>query len=55
MDRIDRILAEYFKEIGRKGGSVKSPAKAASSRANGVLGGPKGGRPKGSKNKPKGR
>jgi hypothetical protein len=46
-------IKQYLSKIGRKGGSVKSPAKAASSRANGVLGGPKGGRPKGSKNKPK--
>lgn len=37
------------KELGTKGGKVKSEAKAATARANGQL----GGRPKGSKNKPK--
>jgi hypothetical protein len=36
------IIRRYLAEIGRKGGSVKSNAKAASSRENGK----KGGRPR---------
>ena len=39
------IIRQYLAEIGRKGGSVKSDAKAASSRENGK----KGGRPRKSK------
>jgi hypothetical protein len=35
--------------LGRKGGKVKSEAKAAAARLNGLLGGKKGGRPKGAK------
>ena len=32
-------MADLYSEIGRKGGSKSSPAKARASRANGVLGG----------------
>lgn len=35
----------WYREIGRKGGSKASPAKAAAARANGL----RGGRPRGSK------
>jgi hypothetical protein len=37
------ILSSYLASIGKKGGSIKSPAKAAASVENGK----KGGRPKG--------
>jgi len=42
-------IIEVFQEAGRKGGSSRSEAKRKSSALNGRL----GGRPKGSKNKPK--
>jgi hypothetical protein len=38
--------------LGRKGGKVKSEAKAPAARENAKLGGPLGGRPKGSKRAP---
>lgn len=34
-----KAIAQYLKQIGRKGGSVTSPAKARSARKNGKLGG----------------
>lgn len=40
-------ISKIARLLGRRGGSSKSPAKAAASRRNGR----KGGRPKGSKNK----
>jgi hypothetical protein len=43
------ITREDFVEAGRRGGSVASRAKRIAARSNGA----KGGRPKGSKNKPK--
>jgi general stress protein YciG len=42
-------IREYARLLGRKGGSASTPAKKRSSKENGK----KGGRPKGSKNKPK--
>jgi hypothetical protein len=34
-----KIIKDYFSDIGRKGGSVKSERKARASRKNGRLGG----------------
>ena len=39
---MDSAVAKYLKKIGRKGGSVRSKAKAEAARANGK----KGGRPR---------
>jgi hypothetical protein len=38
---MNRIIQQYLKEIGRRGGQSTSPAKQAASRTNGT----KGGRP----------
>lgn len=46
---MDTMIKAYLAEIGRKGGSARTEAKARAVRANGL----KGGRPKGSKGKPK--
>jgi|HubBroStandDraft_5_1064220.scaffolds.fasta_scaffold429812_2 hypothetical protein len=37
--KLPRALSEYLAKIGRKGGLARSDAKAASSSANGKLGG----------------
>ena len=47
MSELTEEVKAYLQSIGRKGGSAKTPAKAAAVRANGKL----GGRPKGSENK----
>lgn len=39
---MNKTIRQYLASLGRKGGSVKSKAKAAASRANGR----KGGRPR---------
>jgi len=39
---MEKIIKEYFKKIGRKGGLSKSPSKIAASKSNGK----RGGRPK---------
>jgi hypothetical protein len=45
--KVPKVVREWYRKLGAKGGSVTSPEKAAAVRANGRL----GGRPKGSKNK----
>jgi hypothetical protein len=49
MSKLPKAVMLYLQSIGRKGGKVTSPAKAAAVRENGKL----GGRPKGSKTKVK--
>ena len=47
--KVSKKIRKFLSEIGRKGGSVGSDAQKEAARRNGKL----GGRPKGSKNKPK--
>jgi hypothetical protein len=47
MKKLPKAVTQWLQEIGAKGGSRTSPAKAKAVRANGKL----GGRPKGSKTK----
>jgi hypothetical protein len=43
---VETTLSDAAAILGKKGGKSKSSAKAAASRANGVLGGKDGGRPR---------
>jgi len=45
--KVPKVVREWYKKLGAKGGKVRSAAKTEAVRANGKL----GGRPKGSKNK----
>ena len=36
---MDKVIKEYFKKIGRKGGKARSEKKIQASRKNGKLGG----------------
>jgi len=42
MKKLNEIIKQYLSELGKKGGSKKSPRKAKASKQNGK----KGGRPK---------
>jgi hypothetical protein len=37
--RVPKTVREWYKKVGKKGGKVKSAAKAAAVRKNGLLGG----------------
>lgn len=45
--KVPKVVREWYRKLGAKGGKVTSPEKAAAVRENGKL----GGRPKGSKTK----
>jgi hypothetical protein len=45
--KVPKVVREWYRKVGAKGGKVRSAAKTEAVRANGKL----GGRPKGSKNK----
>jgi hypothetical protein len=45
--KVPKVVREWYRKLGAKGGKVTSPQKAAAVRANGKL----GGRPRGSKTK----